>query len=164
MDSSPLPIPKTARDLVTRREELRESGVTLVLTNGCFDLLHPGHLAFLSDAARLGGELWVGLNGDDSVRALKGPKRPILNEIERAFTLSSLSFVSEIFVFPNPRLVEEIRILQPDIYAKAGDYALDKLDPSERAVLEAIGAEIRFLPFLEGFSTTKMIRRIQEAF
>lgn len=136
----------------------------MVMTNGCFDLLHPGHLSFLREAAALGDELWIGLNGDASVRALKGPKRPILNETERAFALSSLACVAEVFVFPEPRLTGEIRMLQPDLYVKAGDYALEKLDAGERAALEEVGSEIRFLPFLEGFSTTDMIRKIKEAF
>ncbi len=112
----------------------------------------------------MGDELWIGLNGDASVRALKGPKRPILNETERAFALSSLACVAEVFVFPEPRLTGEIRMLQPDLYVKAGDYALEKLDAGERAALEEVGSEIRFLPFLEGFSTTDMIRKIKEAF
>ncbi len=136
----------------------------MVMTNGCFDLLHPAHLSFRREAAALGDELWIGLNGDASVRALKGPKRPILNETERAFALSSLACVAEVFVFPEPRLTGEIRMLQPDLYVKAGDYALEKLDAGERAALEEVGSEIRFLPFLEGFSTTDMIRKIKEAF
>lgn len=162
--AGPLPHPPSAGDLVARREELRRAGKSLVLTNGCFDLLHPGHLCFLRAAAALGDELWVGVNGDAGVRALKGPARPVLDEEARAFALSSLACVAAVFVFPNPRLADEIRLLRPDIYAKAGDYSLGSLDPDERAALEEADASFRFLPFLEGFSTTGLIRRIKEAF
>ncbi len=162
--STPLPQPVSASDLLGRRHALREAGKTLVLTNGCFDLLHPGHLYYLAEAARLGDELWIGINGDESVRALKGPSRPILGERERSFALRSLRAVDEVFVFPNPRLTREIRLLRPDVYAKAGDYTLESLHPEERIALEETGADIRFLPFLEGFSTTGMIQRIQSAF
>lgn len=164
--AEPLTLPgvATAADLLPRREEILREGRSLVLTNGCFDLLHPGHIAFLRGAAALGDELWVGLNGDRSVRALKGPLRPVLGERERSFALSSLACVSAVFVFPEPRLDAEIRLLRPDVYAKAGDYALEKLDRAERAALEECGTAIRFLPFLEGFSTTALIERIKEAF
>jgi len=159
-----LPHPPSAADLAARREGLRRAGKSLVLTNGCFDLLHPGHLHFLRGAAALGDELWVGVNGDAGVRALKGPARPVLDEDARAFALSSLACVAAVFVFPKPRLTDEIRLLRPDIYAKAGDYSLESLHPAERTALEEAGASFRFLPFLDGFSTTDLIRRIKEAF
>lgn len=159
-----LPTPPVAADLLERREDLRMVGKKLVLTNGCFDLLHPGHISYLAEAAVLGDELWVGINGDQSVRALKGDARPVLGERERAFALRSLRSVDEVFVFPNARLTGEIRTLCPDIYVKAGDYTLESLNPEERAVLEETGAEIRFLPFIDGFSTTDLIARIKKAF
>jgi len=136
----------------------------MVLTNGCFDLLHPGHISYLNEAAKLGDELWIGINSDASVRELKGSARPVLGERERAFALRSLCSVAEVFVFQNPRLTEGILLLSPDVYAKAGDYTLETLNPEERNALEKIGASISFLPFLEGFSTTELIRRIKEAF
>ncbi len=162
--STPLPDPISAKDLVERRSELRRSGKKLVLTNGCFDLLHPGHLSYLAEAAKLGDELWIGINGDASVRALKGASRPVLNERNRSYALRSLRSVAEVFVFPNPRLTDEILLLEPDEYAKAGDYTLESLNPEERAALEKVGAGIHFLPFLEGFSTTELIRKIKDAF
>jgi len=162
--SSPLPDPPRLDDLLARREQLRAGGQTLVLTNGCFDLLHPGHISYLNEAARLGSELWIAINGDASVQALKGPARPVLGERERAYALRSLRAVAEVFVFPNPRLTDEIRALKPDVYVKAGDYSLESLHPEERTALEESGAAIRFLPFLEGFSTTELIRKIQNAF
>lgn len=159
-----LPAAPTAGELAERRDLLRREGKRIALTNGCFDLLHPGHIFFLRGAAALADELWIGLNGDESVRALKGPARPVLGERERAFALGSLACVDAVFVFPEPRLAGEIRLLRPDVYAKAGDYELSRLDASERTALEECGTEIRFLPFLEGFSTTALIARVKEAF
>jgi rfaE bifunctional protein nucleotidyltransferase chain/domain len=144
------------------RAGIRRRGRKLVLTNGVFDLLHPGHLQFLQRAGEL-GELVVALNSDRSVKALKGPGRPILGERERAYALGQLSSVKGIVIFRRERLTREIRALKPDIYVKAGDYSLDKLDPGERGELEKAGAQIRFLPFFPGFSTTKLIARIRKA-
>lgn len=146
-----------------RRDELKALGKTLVLTNGCFDLLHCGHVFYLRKAAALGDELWVGLNAAESVRALKGPTRPVQGDLERAFTLGALEFISGIFFFRTPRLDAEIRALEPDVYAKAGDYTLETLNPAERAALEAAGTKICFLPFLPGFSTTSLIAKISAA-
>lgn len=154
---------KTLEEAAARREQLREQGKKLVLTNGCFDLLHCGHVFYLREAAKAGDELWIGLNGADSVRALKGPTRPVQGDLERAFTLGALGFVSGIFFFHTPRLDREIRALKPDVYAKAGDYTLETLDPGERAALLDVGAEIRFFPFLPGFSTTSLIAKINAA-
>lgn len=148
---------------VARREALAREGKKLVLTNGCFDLLHCGHVFYLRDAAALGDELWIGLNGADSVRALKGPTRPVQGDLERAFVLGALGFVSGIFFFHTPRLDAEIRALRPDVYVKAGDYTLETLNPDERAALESCGARIEFLPFLPGFSTTSLIGKISAA-
>ncbi len=148
---------------IARRAELRAAGKRLVLTNGCFDLLHCGHLHYLKEAAKLGDELWIGLNGEDSVRALKGATRPVLNDLERAYALGALPFIHGLFVFQTPRLDAEIRALKPDVYAKAGDYTVEKLDPGERAALLQAGTEIRFLPFLPGYSTTALIAKITAA-
>lgn len=148
---------------VARRAELARSGRRLVLTNGCFDLLHCGHLYYLREAASLGDELWIGLNGEASVRALKGPTRPVQNDLERAYALGALPFVHGLFLFHTPRLDAEIRALRPDVYAKAGDYTVETLDPGERAALTEVGAAIRFLPFLPGYSSTKLIAKIAAA-
>ena len=153
----------TLAQAVAERAKLRAAGKDLVLTNGVFDLLHTGHLYYLKEARRLGEALYVAINSDDSVRALKGPSRPVQTEIERAYALGALWFVSGIVVFREPRLTAEIRALKPDIYCKAGDYTLDKLNPEERGALQDVGARIEFLPFLEGFSTTKLIARIKAA-
>jgi rfaE bifunctional protein nucleotidyltransferase chain/domain len=144
------------------RERLRANSRKFVLTNGAFDLLHPGHLFFLQEAARL-GDLYVALNSDESVRELKGPSRPILKEMYRAYALSRLEDVKGVVIFRTKRLTEEIRKLKPDIYVKAGDYSLGKLDPGEREALEEVGAEIMFLEFLPTFSTSALIARIKAA-
>jgi D-glycero-beta-D-manno-heptose 1-phosphate adenylyltransferase len=153
----------TLDEAVKERAKLRAAGKQLVLTNGVFDLLHTGHLYYLKEACRLGEALYVAINADSSVRALKGPTRPVQTEIERAYALGALWFVSGVVIFREPRLTAEIRALRPDIYCKAGDYTLDKLNPEERGALEEVGAKIEFLPFLEGFSTTKLIERIKAA-
>jgi rfaE bifunctional protein nucleotidyltransferase chain/domain len=148
---------------VAERQRLCGAGSRLVLTNGCFDLLHPGHLFFLQKAREQADALWVALNGDTSVKALKGPLRPVLDEHERAFAMAALACVDRILIFHTPRLDGEIRALRPDLYVKAGDYTPDTLDPAERAALDETGAEIRFLPFLEGYSSTALIEKIAAA-
>jgi rfaE bifunctional protein nucleotidyltransferase chain/domain len=148
---------------VAQRRALAAAGRTVVLTNGCFDLLHPGHLHFLQQARATGDALFVALNSDASVRALKGPARPILAAADRAFALAALACVDAIVIFDTPRLDAEIRALRPDLYVKAGDYRLDTLDATERAALAEVGAEIRLLPFLPGFSTTALLNRIAAA-
>lgn len=165
MNISELPNPRLLplADALKRRQQLREQGKRVVLTNGCFDLLHTGHVYFLSEAAKLGDSLFIALNGDASVQALKGPTRPVQSAPERAYLLGQLTFVDTLITFDTPRLTDEIKALRPDIYAKAGDYTLDTLNPEERSALEGCGAEIRFLPFLEGYSTTSLIAKISQA-
>jgi rfaE bifunctional protein nucleotidyltransferase chain/domain len=139
------------------REKLRKENRKVVLTNGCFDVLHAGHIFSLENAKKLGDSLWIALNSDTSVKALKGDKRPIFTERMRAYVLSAMSAVDGIFIFNGSRLDDEILRFRPDIYAKSGDYTIDSLDLSERKALQTVGAKIHFLPFLEGFSTTSTI-------
>ena len=148
---------------VTQRQKLRAAGRRVVLTNGVFDLLHTGHIYYLQKARALGDALFVALNSDASVRALKGPKRPVQSEEARAYALGALACVDGVVIFNEPRLTAEIRALRPDVYCKAGDYTLEKLDAGERAALEEVGAKITFLPFLPGFSTTELIAKIKAA-
>lgn len=145
------------------RERLRADGLRLVMTNGCFDLLHTGHLYFLNRARQLGDRLLVAVNADSSVKALKGPLRPVQGEAERAYGLASLAVVDYVIIFSRPTLMQELAVLRPDVYTKAGDYTLEKLHAGERSALESAGARIVFLPFLEGFSTTSLISRISAA-
>jgi rfaE bifunctional protein nucleotidyltransferase chain/domain len=148
---------------VARREALRAAGQRVVLTNGVFDLLHTGHLFYLQQARALGDALFIALNADASVRALKGPTRPVQSEEQRAYALAALACVDAVFIFRTPRLDAEIRSLRPDVYTKAGDYTLEKLDAGERTALQSVGADIRFMPFLPGFSTTNLIAKIKAA-
>jgi rfaE bifunctional protein nucleotidyltransferase chain/domain len=151
---------------VAIRKRLARAGGTFVLTNGVFDLLHPGHAFYLEAARRLAGKngmLFIALNADKSVRQLKGPHRPVMDEKSRAYTLSQLRSVDGVVIFRGKRLSQEIAALRPDVYCKAGDYTLATLDPQERAALQAAGSKIVFLPFLKGFSTTKLVRRIKAA-
>ena len=150
-------------DAVAWRDGLRRKSRRVVLTNGVFDLLHTGHLYFLKQARERGDALVVALNADASVRALKGPSRPVQTEEQRAYALGALECVDAITIFAEPRLTVEIRALRPDVYCKAGDYTLEKLNPEERAALTEAGARIEFLPFLPGFSTTNLIARIKAA-
>jgi len=145
--------------VVALRKQAREAGRRVVLTNGVFDLLHRGHVEYLHQSAALGDLLLVAVNSDASVRALKGPTRPLNCETDRAYVLASLRCVAATFIFPGPRLAQEIRALQPDIYTKAGDYTLETLDCDERTALEAVGAQIKLMPFVVGHSTTALIAR-----
>jgi len=149
-------------ELSSAREALRKAGKTLVLTNGCFDILHAGHVAFLERASQLGDALWLGLNSDRSVRELKGEGRPIHTESDRSRVLAALRWVDAVFTFDSLRFDDAIRHLRPDHYAKAGDYTLDTLDPGERAALEAVGATIHLLPFEAGLSTTAALRKLTD--
>lgn len=163
--SNTLPNPKlfSIEAATTLRHQLRAEGKKVVLTNGVFDLLHTGHLYYLQQARALGDALFIALNADASVRQLKGPTRPVQPELDRAYALAATWFVDAVVIFRQKRLTPEILALQPDIYCKAGDYTLEKLDPDERRALETVGAEVRFMPFLPGFSTTNLIARIKAA-
>jgi len=148
---------------VGRRLQLQEQGKRLAITNGVFDLLHTGHLYYLQKARELADALFVVLNSDASVKQLKGPLRPVQSEAERAYALAALQCVDGVIIFREKRLTQEIRALRPDVYVKAGDYTLEKLDPGERGALEEVGAHIEFMPFLAGFSTTSLIAKIKAA-
>jgi D-sedoheptulose 7-phosphate isomerase len=143
--------------IVEMSHAARDAGQTVVLTNGCFDLLHPGHFNYLYQSSQLGDKFLVAVNSDASVRALKGEGRPVNHERHRAEAIAALRFVDGVFVFPGMRLTEEIRAIRPNVYTKAGDYTLDTLDPGERGALESSGTEIRFMPFLDGHSTSSLI-------
>jgi D-glycero-beta-D-manno-heptose 1-phosphate adenylyltransferase len=141
----------------------RRRGQKVVATNGCFDLLHFGHVSYLERAKKLGDVLVVGLNGDRSVRQLKGPSRPLVPQRQRAAVLAALTCVDAVVIFPQKRAHRLLATVQPDIYVKGGDYRPETLDPRERAVLTAIGSKIRILPFVKGFSTTRLIAKIRAA-
>ena len=150
-------------DARTKREEQRSQGKRVVLVNGCFDLLHTGHIYYLQKAAALGDVLYVALNGAQSISALKGPGRPIQDDASRAYALAALECVDTVFIFQAPRLTREMETIKPDVYAKAGDYSLETLDLEEREMLESVGTAIQFVKYLEGFSTTDLIQKIGNA-
>jgi D-glycero-beta-D-manno-heptose 1-phosphate adenylyltransferase len=133
----------------------------LVFTNGCFDLLHLGHVRYLAAARGLGDLLVVGLNGDESVRELKGQNRPINSQADRAEILAALEAVDHVIVFEEKRVTELLKDLRPDIYAKGGDYTRESLDRGERRLLEALGTRIEIVPLVEGKSTTNLIGAIK---
>lgn len=137
------------------------SGRRLVFTNGCFDVLHAGHVRYLEGARQLGDALVVGLNGDESVRILKGENRPINGQDDRAEVLAGLRSVDAVVIFPEVRATALIEKLRPDVYVKGGDYTVASLNPEERAVLESIGCEIGFVPLVPGRSTTSTLAKMR---
>jgi rfaE bifunctional protein nucleotidyltransferase chain/domain len=141
----------------------QRQGKSIVATNGCFDLLHFGHVSYLQQAKKLGDFLVVGLNGDASVRQLKGPHRPLVPQKQRAAVLAALACVDAVVLFPQVRAHRFLAAVRPDIYVKGGDYRPETFDPRERAVLTVIGSKIRILPFVKGFSTTGLIKKIRRA-
>lgn len=143
------------------RLEREQQGKSIVLTNGCFDLVHAGHIYSLEKAAALGDELWVALNSDASVRKIKGINRPIYSQNERAYLLGALEAVNLTFFFDSTNLAQEIKRLRPDFYAKSGDYSLDNLNTEEHKALEEANTKICFVPFLEGFSTSRTVESIK---
>ena len=141
----------------TWRDALDRQGKRVVFTNGCFDLLHTGHVRYLSEARALGDALVVALNSDRSVSSLKGPGRPINAEQDRAEVLAALRSVDAVVIFSSPRATELIHTIRPHIYAKGGDYTVDSLNREEREALKACDAEIRILPLVPGRSTTDTV-------
>ncbi len=142
------------------RDDMARAGQRLVFTNGCFDLLHAGHVRYLQQARELGHALAVGLNSDRSVRELKGDGRPINAEDDRAEVVAALGCVDYVVIFDGKRATDILRAVRPHVYAKGGDYTPESLDPDERAVLAAAGAEVRILPLVPGRSTTAAVERM----
>lgn len=144
------------------RRRLRDEGARLVLTNGVFDLLHVGHLRYLDAAVELGDVLWVGLNSDGSVRALKGERRPLVPWEERAELLAALRPVGAVLFFDELTADTVLRLVQPEVYVKGGDYTLETLPEAPTA--REVGAEVRILPFAEGRSTSQIIETIMQRY
>ena len=145
-------------ELAALGERLRAKGKRIVFTNGCFDLLHVGHLRYLQQARALGDVLVVGVNTDAGVRRLKGPARPLVPEEERAELLAALRCVDYVTLFDEETPVEAIRALKPDVHVKGGDYRVEDL-PETAAVREG-GGEVRIMGLVPGRSTTDIVRRI----
>jgi rfaE bifunctional protein nucleotidyltransferase chain/domain len=147
-------------ELSERSKQLHAARKKLVATNGCFDLLHVGHVRYLQAARALGDLLVVGLNSDRSVRELKGKGRPITAERDRAEILAALQCVDLVTIFPEPRATQFIAASHPAIYVKGGDYTSETLNEEERTLLKEIGAEIRIIPFEAGYSTSRLLEQI----
>ncbi len=149
-------------DLTAARARLREAGRTLVFTNGCFDILHVGHVRYLQAARALGDALVVAINSDESTRQLKGPMRPIVPQEERAEMLAGLSCVDYVTVFEELSPRSLIAAVLPDVLVKGGDWALDEIHGREE--VEAAGGRVLPLPFVDGKSTTNIVGRILEVY
>ena len=149
-------------ELSQRADEIRQAGQRLVLTNGCFDLLHVGHVRYLKQARELGDLLAVAVNGDESVRSLKGAGRPLNSEADRAEVLAALACVDFVTIFSPLRATQVIKATRPAIYVKGGDYTMESLDAEEVAALKEAGAEIKTLPLVPGKSTSGLIKRMQQ--
>jgi len=133
----------------------------LVVTNGCFDLLHLGHVSYLETARNLGDALLVGVNSDAAVRGLKGEGRPINSEFDRAAVLAALESVTHVCIFPDVRATEFLSQAKPDIYVKGGDYTVETLDQNERQAVEHNGGTIHLIPFVPGKSTTSVLAKMK---
>jgi rfaE bifunctional protein nucleotidyltransferase chain/domain len=149
------------KDVENERRAWRQAGRTVVATNGCFDVLHVGHLRYLQSARALGDVLWVGLNDDAGVRELKGPSRPVFPQEERAELLAAWEIVGGVTIFPGKRATDFLRLVEPDIYVKGGDYTVATLDAEERTVLEKCGTRIEILQLVPGKSTTSTLKKMQ---
>lgn len=157
----------TAAMKIKRRSELRDiigdmqsQGKTVVFTNGCFDIMHVGHVRYLEDARGLGDCLVVGVNTDESVRGRKGDCRPIVSQFERAEVVAALACVDYVALFSEDTPVEILDELRPDIDVKGGDYTLDQMP--EAKVVQAYGGKVMLVPLVEGYSTTGIVERIKQ--
>jgi rfaE bifunctional protein nucleotidyltransferase chain/domain len=147
---------------ITQLDSWREKQTKkIVATNGCFDILHIGHLRYLTQAKKLGDILVIGLNGDTSVHTLKGEGRPINNESDRAELLASLQIVDIVTIFSEPKATNFLNLAKPHIYVKGGDYTEDKLDKDEANAIKKNGGTIKILPLTKEKSTTNLIEKIQ---
>jgi rfaE bifunctional protein nucleotidyltransferase chain/domain len=146
------------KDLPVRVNELRQRGLRIVFTNGCFDILHPGHLSYLQKARSLGDVLIVGINSDRSVKELKGDLRPIFDQDERCELLSGLESVNFITIFDESTPRDLIKVILPDVLVKGGDWSLEQIVGREE--VEGSGGRVVSLPYEEGYSSSVIIQRI----
>lgn len=150
----------TLSDLKIQIDKWKEKGDKIVFTNGCFDLLHRGHVEILANTADLGDRLVIGLNSDVSIQELKGKNRPIIDENSRAILLASLQFVDAIILFSEETPEKLIETINPNILAKGGDYKVTEIS-GHKVVLEN-GGEVILVPFIYGFSTTNIVDKIKK--
>ena len=150
---------KTWREIAAIRAELAAENKTVVFTNGCFDILHRGHVQYLQSARSLGDILILGLNNDDSIKRLKGVNRPINHEIDRAIVLSALIDIDYVVIFTEDTPYELIKLIKPDILVKGGDWEIDQIIGSD--VVIANGGKVLNLQYYQGYSTTGIIKRME---
>lgn len=146
-------------ELATQVQKWKAEGRKIVFTNGCFDLLHAGHIAYLTEAANLGDVLIVGLNSDQSVQRIKGPERPVNDENTRSAVLAGMFFIDAIVFFSDDTPLELIKALMPDVLVKGGDYEIDQI-VGAREILDN-GGRVKVLSFLPGYSSTSIIEKIR---
>ena len=139
--------------------KVRDSGEKVIFTNGCFDIIHRGHVEYLAEAADLGEVFVIGINSDTSVKKLKGENRPAVDQESRAMTLASFEFVDYVVLFDEDTPSELMQVLLPNVWVKGGDYTNLKELPEYKVLME-IGGEVVILPFVEGFSTTDIYNKI----
>lgn len=143
------------------REGLRRAGRRLAVTNGCFDLLHAGHVAYLEAARETADALLVAINSDASVRRLKGPARPVNTEANRARVVAALACVDAVTIFDEPDARTVLELLAPEVYVKGGDYTLETINQDERRLVERLGGQVLILPGVSGLSTTALLARLR---
>jgi D-glycero-beta-D-manno-heptose 1-phosphate adenylyltransferase len=142
------------------RAAFQATGKKLVVTNGCFDILHLGHVTYLESARNLGDALLVGVNGDEATRQLKGAGRPVNCETDRAAVLAALASVDGVCIFADKTATKFLSAARPGVYVKGGDYTLDTLNQEERRLVEAAGGKIVIFPLVPGKSTTALLEKI----
>ncbi len=151
---------KSLNEAVDWRNTLKTNKQKLVVTNGCFDILHKGHATYLMKARELGDKLLIAVNSDESVRALKGNSRPVTSEMDRALILACLEFIDAVVVFNETSCEKLLSSIKPDIYVKGGDYTEETMNHEERKALKESNSIIKFIPFVDGYSTTSILNRI----
>ena len=151
----------TLEELKTQVESWKNSGEKVVFTNGCFDIVHRGHIEVLAQTADLGDRLIIGLNSDTSIQKLKGKNRPIIEEQSRAILLAVLSFVDAVILFSEETPINLISTLLPDVLAKGGDYEIETIVGHE--IVQNNGGEVILVPFVDGFSSTIIIDKIKNS-
>ncbi|MFH1613319.1 MAG: D-glycero-beta-D-manno-heptose 1-phosphate adenylyltransferase [bacterium] len=151
---------KTLEELKNIVEKLKKNGEKIVTTNGCFDLIHPGHIKYLWQAKKYGDILIVGLNSDTSIKKIKGNQRPILKEKARSLILASLSMIDYIVIFSEVTPIKLLKTLKPNIHIKGGDYIAEKI--IEYETVKKFGGEVKIIQFIKGYSTTNLIKKIKK--
>lgn len=150
----------TTKQLVEIINQARSAGKRIAWTNGCFDIIHAGHVDYLERSKAYGDLLVVGLNSDESVKKLKGDNRPVFSEMDRAKVLCSIVYVDYVILFAEKRPIKLLELFQPDYYIKGGDYTVDSIDQDERKVVEGYGGGIVLLPMVEGVSSSIIVEKI----